>query len=70
MSEAAKGKKKNYDVWNKGKTKLNIDNNIIIKAKKLKEAGLNQREIAEKMSFSVSCIARMLNGFYDNKQKI
>jgi hypothetical protein len=68
MSESRKGKKLNYDVWNKGKTKLDITPKIIKEVKDLKERGLLQKEIANKMNFSISAVARMLNGFYDNKQ--
>jgi group I intron endonuclease len=70
MSLAAKGKPKNYDVWNKNKTKLNITPDIINEVKKLKDQGLLQREIAEKKNYSISAISRILNGFYDNKEQI
>lgn len=70
MSLASKGKPKKYDVWNKNKTKLNITPEIINKTKKLKSEGLLQKEIAEKMNYSVSTVARMLNGFYDNIEQI
>jgi group I intron endonuclease len=70
MSAASKGKKKNYDVWNKGKTELNITPKLINDVKELKESGLTQKEIADKKNYSISTIARMLNGFYNNIEQI
>lgn len=70
MSLAAKGKPKNYNVWNKGKTKLNISKEVIENVKKLKSKGLTQKEIAKELNYSTSAVARMLNGFYDNIEQI
>jgi hypothetical protein len=70
MSLSAIGKPKNYDVWNKNKTSLNINEKIILDIKFLYHGGKTQKEIANLYKFSISCIARILRGFYDCKQKI
>jgi len=67
MSIVKKGKPKNYEVWNVGKTKLDINETIINQVKELKLSGLLNREIAKQLNYSNSCIGRILNGFYDNK---
>jgi hypothetical protein len=70
MSKASKGKRKNYDVWNKNKTKLNITIEIINEIKEFYKTGKYQREIAKIYGLSISCVARILKGFYDNKEQI
>jgi len=57
-------------VWNKNKTKLNITPKIIKDIKTLYESGKKQHEIAKIYNFSLSCVSRILYGFYDHKQQI
>lgn len=67
ISSSLKGKHKKHDVWNKGKTTLDIDEQVITDVKQLKSNGLLNKEIAIQLNFSASCISRILNGFYDDK---
>ena len=67
MSLAAKGKTKNYDVWNKNKMTINITPEIIGEINDLYKKGKYQHEIAKMYNFSPSCVSRILKGFYDNK---
>lgn len=67
MSLASRGKPKAYDVWNKGKTQLNITPELILEVKKLNREGMIQKKIALMNNLSPSCISRMIRGFYDDK---
>jgi group I intron endonuclease len=70
ISNSLKGKRTGFDTWNKNKTRLNITPIIIKEIKVLHKEGKYQREIAKIYNFSNSCVARIIKGFYDNKQQI
>lgn len=70
MSLASRGKPKTYDVWNKGKTQLNITPELIWEVKRLNREGMIQKKIASMKNLSTSCISRMIRGFYDDKIRI
>lgn len=67
MSLASKGKPKNYDIWNKGKTQLDISKEKIEEIKNIYNKNISQKEIAKLFNLSASCISRILRGYYDEK---
>jgi hypothetical protein len=66
MSLSSIGKPKKYLVWNKNKTTLNLSKDIINNIKNLALSKIYQKDIAKKYNLSISCIARIIKGKYDN----